>query len=509
MRTVLIIILLVPAFTFAQTDKKAMEFFTAGNFDAAIPEFQALLDYDQHNASYNYMMGVCYLNTGGDKSRAIPYLERIKDDKSILNRLYMLARAYHYGYRFKEAIALFEQFLAEGKGNAENLASVPTYIQYCINAQEVMKYPVNVTIENMGPEINTSYAEYFPFIPKDESLLIFNSRRGDKSLEKPNGEFASNVYLSKEAQGKFGKPVFLEGVNTYDYDEEVVGLSSDGATAIYFMQSLSGDGELFMGSIAGGVAAKAEKLPRAINTKHHEIAACISREGEEIYFASDMPGGMGGVDLYVVRRLPNGEWSQPLNLGPAINTPFDEDFPNLSPDGKYLFFSSKGHSSMGGYDIFRAEWDSQKLRFGAAENMRFPINTPDDNLSFMLSESGRYGYMSAIRKEGYGDLDIYRVTFNEVEPRLTLVTGQVSSTNTKEKFEEVLLTVTDMETGEIFGDYRPNRNSWKYVMILPPGKYQLEIYADNHEVITEEITIQDKSSFRTEIKKDYLLKKID
>lgn len=493
----------------AQDDKKAMELFQGGNFDGAIPELELLLESDQNHAMYNYYMGVAYLNSGMDKSKAIPYLEKVKDKKEIVNRLFMLGRAYQFGYRFQEAIEAFQLFKGEGAGAEDNLAAVDHQIQHCLNAIEIMKYPVNVRIQNLGENVNSPYPDYFPFIPKDESKLFFNSRRGDKSAELPNGAYASNVYMSIEIDGIFQKPSYMDNVNSYEYDEEIVGLSSDGSKAIVYMESVNGSGDLYLGEVTSQGISKPERLPKAINSKHQEIAACPDNDGNTIYFASDMPGGIGGVDLYVVRRLPNGDWSQPLNLGSAINTEFDEDFPNLSADGKYLFFSSRGHSSMGGYDIFRAEWDPSKLRFAAVENMRFPVNTPGDDLSFMLSETGRYGYMSAYRSEGFGDLDIYRVTFNEVDPRLTLVTGQVSSSNPKEKFEEVLITVFDEETGEIFGDYRPNRTSWRYVMILPPGKYTMEIYADNHEVVTEEFVILDKGSFRTEINKDVKLEKID
>jgi hypothetical protein len=148
------------------------------------------------------------------------------------------------------------------------------------------------------------------------------------------------------------------------------------------------------------------------------------------------------------------------------------------------------------------------MLFGYVENMRFHINTPDDNLSFMMAQNGRYGYMSAVRSEGYGDLDIYRVIFRDVEPRLTLISGIVSSNESKEKFEEVLITVIDQESGEIVGDYRPNRNSWRYVMILPAGKYTMEVFGDNHEMITEDFEVFDKASFRSEMTKDIQLIKI-
>jgi hypothetical protein len=489
-------------------EKKALELFTAGNFTAAAQEFGELLKDQPENQSWNYYLGVCYLNATGDKARAAVPFEKVTDKVNFPNTGYMLGRAYHYAYRFDEAIKLYEAFIKEAKGSAENMSDASVQIQYCINAKELMKYPANVSIENLGNAINTSYDEYFPFIPKNESFVIFNSRRGDQSAELPDGRFAANVYVSVEAGGKFQKPVFQESVNTYEFDEEVVGVASDGSQALFFMESVNGGGDLYLGEITNTKALKPVKLPRAINTKHQEIAACLSTEGDAIYFASDMPGGEGGVDLYVVRKLPNGDWSQPLNLGAGINTRFDEDFPNLSPDGKFLFFSSKGHSSMGGYDIFRAAWDPVKMRFSGVENLRFPINTPEDDMSFMLSGTGRYGYMSTVRKEGFGGLDIYRVTFNEVEPQLSLIIGNVTSDDDKEKFEEVLITVYDAQTDEIFGDYRPNRTNWRYVMILPPGNYKVEVYADNHEIQEYKLEVLDKASFRSQIQKDIQLKKI-
>ncbi|HCQ28669.1 MAG TPA: hypothetical protein DIU39_00170, partial [Flavobacteriales bacterium] len=247
-------------------------------------------------------------------------------------------------------------------------------------------------------------------------------------------------------------------------------------------------------------------LPKEINSKYTEIAAAISPDGNAIYFASHRPGGYGGVDIYVSRKLPNGKWAKAQNLGPTINTAFDEDFPNISPDGKTLYFSSKGHTSMGGYDIFKASWDPVKRIWVGVKNIGYPINTPEDNMNFRISENGRTGYISAVRADTKGDLDIYSVTFNEVEPKYTVLKGYIYATDSTQKITEVYISVVDNETGEVFGEYLPNPNTGRYVMILPPGNYNLLIEADGYSPIEEDFEVYGKSSFRTEINKNYYLK---
>ena len=363
-------------------------------------------------------------------------------------------------------------------------------------------------ITNLGDQVNSPYPDYFPFVPKDESYILFNSRRvGGDAL--PNGSYPSDIYLSEVKDGKFGKAKKIgENINSVEGSEEIVGLTADGSKMVVYMEDITGNGDLYLSFKNGGAFMEPAALPKVVNSKYIEIAASISNDGRSIYFASNKPGGYGGTDLYVSRLLPNGKWGPAQNLGPTINTKYDEDFPNISPDGNVLFFSSKGHSGMGGYDIFRATWDRKKSKFNTVENMRFPINTPDDDLNFRISETGRYGYMSSLRADGSGDLDIYRVQFNEVEPQYTLISGFVKDSEGNEiNADEVYLAVIDLEKDEVYGDYKPNRDNGRYVMILPPGKYEITLEVDGYEMYFEEIEILDKSSFKSTIDKDLIVTK--
>lgn len=501
----MIVYLILPA----QDRKVAEQFFLAGNFNSALSEYEILINEYPKNVEYNFNLAVCYLNTNGDKSRAISYLEfLVKNPKIIPDTWYLLGRAYHFGYHFDDAIKAYQKFIDINKGNIENLDNAPKQIEYCDNAKELMKFPVDVTFENLGKNVNSTYADYFPFIPVNESFLLYNSKQKDKSTELENGMYASNIYLSEVKDGKFQKSRLLtDKINSVEFSEEVVGLNASGNKAIIYIDNHSEGGDLYDCSINDISFSSLHKLDDNINSKDAEIAACITDDESKLFFASDRDGGYGGVDIYLCQKLPNGKWSFPQNLGPTINSEFDEDFPNISPDGKTLYFSSKGHTSMGGYDIFSSKWDDVKKKFSGVKNLGYPINTPEDNMNFRISKSGRYGYISAIRKGGFGDLDIYRVQFNSIESRYTVITGKIKTQNGNDNIQEVYIQVTDQETDEIYGDYAPNETSMRYVIILPPGKYNMYVIGLDCDELYEEIEIFDKASFRTIINKEIVLEK--
>jgi len=332
---------------------------------------------------------------------------------------------------------------------------------------------------------------------------MYNSKRNYRSEINANGEYLSNVYYSNVNLGKFQKAKLItENVNSIDASEEIVGMNEDGSKIVIYKDDQFSDGDLIMGTYVDKSVVDYNKMGKTINSKFSEIAGCL--HGNQFYFASNRPGGYGGIDIYRCQELPNGKWSEAYNLGPEINTSSDEDFPSLSVDGKILFFSSKGHYSMGGYDIFKAIWDPVRLKFVNVKNLGYPINTPEDNMNIRISSNGQYGYVSAIREEGFGGLDIYRVKFNSLEPRYSVVMGKITTTETTD--EMINISITDLSNYEIYGEYTPNEISYRYIMILPPGSYLLSVDCVGFQSISEKIEILDKSSFRSEIIKDLQLK---
>jgi len=490
------------------TIKLANTFFDKENFEEALPEYLELLKSDEGNMIYNYRVGVCYLNTNIDKSNAVTYLEKVVNlEKPNLKAYYLLGRAYHFAYRFNDAITMYQKF-RELNGTGIDLNDLEKQIEYCYNAIEIMKFQLDVTFKNLGPQINSNGPDYYPFVPQDESFLVFNSKRDDGSAKMPNGSYFSEIYFSRTKNGELSKARKLDqNINTLNGSEEVVGLSSDGKYILFYFENEKYYGDLFIAELENDKVINLEKLPVEVNSSSHEIAASISSEGDEIYLASDRDGGYGGVDIYVTKKLPNGKWGLPQNLGATINTKFDEDFPNISSDGKTLYFSSKGHTSMGGYDIFKASWDNVKRTWSTVKNLGYPINTPEDNMNYRESKTGRTGYISALRAGGLGDLDIYSVTFNEVDPDYTVIKGFVTCTDTTQILKNVMISVLDLQTDEEYGSYLANPNTGRYIIILPPGKFNFLVDVPGYKIYMEDINIYGKDAYKSTISKNIKVEK--
>jgi len=520
MKNSLFIALFFPFVLFSQNEdesitktsaKAAEEKMLAGDFEDALADFMALHSADPQNEKFNYNIAVCYLNYNGNKTKAVPYLEKITHNpKHEPNADYLLGRAYQYALKFDDAINAFTRFVTNGKGKEENLKDAGIQIQYCLNAKERVKFPLNVKFENLGKEVNSEYQDYYAFIPIDESFVIFNSKRPIATEDKgPNGEYPNVIMIAGVKDGVFQKAKKLDmQFPKGTAQAEVIGLSANGKILLLYIRDAKNAGNIYISENNGeGKFTKPEMLDKNINSPYEEIAASISAEGDVIYFASDRPGGLGGTDIYVSRKTPQGKWAVALNAGKEINTNQNEDFPNISPDGKTLYFSSTGHTSMGGYDVFKVNLNEANGQWENPKNIGYPVNTPMDDYNFRISKNDRYGYITAIREEGLGDFDNYRVIFNDVDPELTVMYGQVLSEDGSQiNFPDVFISVTNDKNGELIGNYLPNQQTGKYVVILPPGKYTLVVELFNFKLLTQKLEILDKVSFQSEIEFDLKLK---
>ena len=429
----------------------------AENYEDALEDYLSLLSTDPKNDIYNYNAGVCYLNTNINKAKAVPYLEIVtRKEKHNANADFLLGRAYQYANRFEDAINSFNKFKELEKGTYDNQSAVEQEIQYCLNAKELVKFPIDVMFQSLGKNINSAFSDYYPFVTENESYMVFNSKRPIKkdALKLENGQYQNSIFISKVVNGAYMEAgVIGEPICDGNTGEEVIGMSGKGDVLLIHKQDSKGNGRIYITKMgADGYFSKPELMPAPINDEGDEIAACISPEGNEVYFASNRKGGFGGTDIYVCRKLPNGKWSDPKNLGIGVNTPANEDFPNLSPDGTTLYFSSKGHASMGGYDIFKSTWDAEQKKFINPRNLGYPINTSYDDMNFRISKSGKYGYLASVRGGGMGDNDIYRVSFSESEIDYTVLVGQLKSKdNSPIDYRDVFITVNDMVTNEAVG----------------------------------------------------------
>lgn len=485
----------------------ADELFEDKNYLQAVEEFKKEERQFPQDMEIKYQIGICYLNIYADKSRAIPYFEQCYKTGKYRNELLLdMAKAYQFAYRFKEAISFYTKY--REKLSAKQFPLIDHYIETCENAQVLIKKPVNITFEHLGKEINTKYADYYPFVTKDEKTLFFTSRREQNTgkLRSFNGYFTSDIYTSKVENGVWTNSKNMGVTINATEDEECVGISPDGKNMIIYVDNVDFPGDLFHTKIEKTkVFTKPVPFNLPVNTDMVEAEGCYGSDANTLFFVSNRKGGIGETDIYFCKKLPNGEWGIPQNLGKNINTIYKEAFPQVTDDGKTLFFSSQGHTSMGGYDIFKSTWNEKEQTWNTPTNVGYPLNTTDDDMMFSVCGNGRDGYISAWRKEGFGDLDIYKIIFNNVEERQTALIGNVTLPDTSKKTINAFISIKNMKDNKVLDSKNVNKLTGKYIFIVTPGKYQIEITCSGYKPIQESVIVYDKADFKTEQVKNFTL----
>lgn len=483
--------------------------FNRGRYKAAATNFEELVRSDPKNANLNYKAGLCYLTLPGQKDKALPFLEvavgdlteKYKDSpnerKAPYDALKQLARAYHIVFQFDKAIETYKKYVATAKiTDPATLNELNRQVEMCQSGKLIAETPVAATIVNLGPKINTRYDEYTPVIDATESVLIFTSRRptGTGGFLDENGEPFEDIYISAKKDTVWDAPKSIgSNINT-DGHEAAISLSADGQE-LFIYRDEYGDGNIMASQLVNGVWQVPVRLGLNVNTPYRETHAAVSADGQTLYFTSDRPGGQGGMDIWRARRLPTGDWGKAENLGPRVNTKYDDEAPFLHPDGKTLFFSSKGHTSMGGFDImFSILGDDGQ--WSSAMNMGVPVNSADDDLFFMLSTDGKRAYFASSSKGGFGGKDLYMMYLEREETPLTVYKGIIAADASGNIPSNVTISVSDNNSGELYGTYRPRTDNGKFILVLSPGKdYLISYEADGYSVRSEKLFVPENSAY--------------
>lgn len=487
----------------------ANEQLEAGKPLRSVKNFLDLLEIDPKNAHINYKVGRSYLLINGKKGEAVPYLEKavkgisekakdnFKEDKAPTDAYFYLGRAYHLDSQFDKAIAAYRKYLEDEKGlSKDRIEEVEWMIQTCQNAKLVVESPIGVTKQNLGETINTIYDEYAAVVDASESMLIFTSRRPTCTggLLDFDDKYFEDIFVSqKEEDGSWGKPVGIgQRINTEGH-EATIGLSADGQE-LYIYRDDFGDGNIYVCKMKGSSWSEPELLNDNINSAFRETHATVSADGQTLYFTSDR-SGEGKMDIFRSRRLPTGEWAVAENLGEVVNTKYDEEAPFIHPDGKTLFFSSKGHSSMGGYDIFFSIEENGK--WSTPMNIGHPMNTADDEYFFVMTPDGKRAYYSSSSGQGFGGKDIYLVNLDtEREVPLTVYKGEIVADANGNRPSDVMIRVTDNESGELFGIYKPRDDNGRFILILHPGKnYNIAYESDGYLFKSEKLYVPENTAY--------------
>jgi len=497
--------------------EEASYYYDNKDFKKSYELYDQLYVQNPKNLEYKYRLGVSSINYPEKKLRAIEIFEDLKKVDKSAEINYYLGKAYHINYRFDDAIVAYNEYLSSKQNTKVKdeeiilIKDATLGIVNCNNGKELINQKVIADIKNLGLPINTSELQGVPVISADESVLIF-TYAGKKStggllndelkFDPENGEYREDIFISVRANDStWTEPTGIAALNTKANDAAVA-LSPDGQTLFSFISN-NDAGDLFMSSLNGNEWSKPVRLNKNINTAEWEGSCSISSDGRFLYFASERIGGLGGRDLYVSEKI-NGDWGPAQNLGPQINTPYNEDAPFIHPDGITLFFSSEGHKSIGGYDIMYSI--KQENHWIEPLSMGIPLNTTEDDRFYVINARGDRGYFSSNRggAGGKGGQDIYSVEPGILgeKPILALLKGNIFA---DDKPTEAKIEVTKKVTNESIGPYYANAKTGKYLMALSPGngyKIRISVSVPGFEPIEEEIDVEKLQKF-VEIKKDF------
>lgn len=470
---------------------EAEEYLDAEEFIEALPLYILLEKKDVINANIYYKIGMCFLNLRGKKTKAIPYLEyavtntasdyqnTFQETRAPLKAYLLLGVAYRINNQPRKAIETFNILKDSIESTDVDFeAIIDMHIHRCENAMLLGAFPGEPRTERLPTRINNEFSNYNPVLVKHDSLLYYMN-------ELPFYDALMEVSME---DGEWAMPENITPAVGSDGDHILVGASNDGNQLFLYIYQAMMAGEIYTCRRSDKGWTDLEPLNQNINSPYHETHASISADGKTLYFTSNRPGGQGGMDIYKSALDENGEWGKAVNLGPAINTPYNEETPIINQDDNILYFSSQGHLNMGGYDVFYSlKMGDNKWR--EPINMGSPVSTTDDDLFYYPLESTVSGLMSRLEEPFTNAYDIFRynsMVFSNT-PRFT-VRGKAATDTTE--CQEYKVTLTDPETGKEYYSTQSQPDG-SYELIVPAGTYAILVEDCSGNKDESVITVED------------------
>ncbi|MCF8380234.1 MAG: hypothetical protein K9H49_11690 [Bacteroidales bacterium] len=452
----------------------AESYFLFEEFNEALPLYLRIHRHSPENDNVNYKIGVCFLNNPYEKDKSIMYLEtavkninpkykenNYKETGAPLESLFYLANAYRVNGQLTKAREYYKIFLSRLDPEIYDTDLVNEQLAACDAAENLIKKPVDFDFEILPEKINTRFADTNPVVSGDETKMAFISKL----------QFYDAVFYTEKENGEWKPARNIVPELGVDGDVYPTFLSYNG-TELLVYRSDEYIGNIYYSRLVNDKWTPLQKLGENINTKYWESHASLSKDSKTLYFSSNRKGGYGGLDIYKSERQQNGDWGVAENLGPVINTKYNDDTPFITDDGEKLYFSSYGHYNMGGYDNFLSKKNPDGS-WASPVNLGYPINTSDDDQFFLPLKSGAVSYSSIYSEQGFGKHDIVRYQLYTAEnPRMFDISGLLEYMDGTFAPNDVTISVVESESQKVISKVNPNPEG-EFSFSVPAGNYLL------------------------------------
>jgi outer membrane protein OmpA-like peptidoglycan-associated protein len=476
---------------------EATKFYDTRQNENAVELLKRAINEDSNFIEAQGMLGYIYDDIGLDEQAIHQYAEVIRINQNFFPNIFFDISKLELGLeRYDDATAHLDYFLQSGKGDNQMRWAADEMLADCKFAAEAKKHPVPFNPLNMGPSINTKMSEYFPTMTVDGTELIF-TRRLERSNSLPGEEdYNEDLYMSFKVDGDWAKALNAGPQLNTEYMEGASTISADGNLLIFTSDRPEGYGscDLYYTFRIGDSWAEPRNMGPPVNTKNWETQPCLASDGRTLYFIRGIVAAhtIKNSDIYVTTLDDSSYWSVPVKLSDTINTPGKEECPFIAADNQTLYFASDGHPGMGGTDIFM----SRRLpngRWNTPINLGYPINTSKDETGLIVDPNGKFAYFSSDRAGGYGGQDIYSFPLpDSLRPQqVTYMKGKVFDATTKQPLI-AYFTLTDLGTGKLISESTSKPVDGTFLVCLPVNKnYALTVSKKGYLFYSDNFSLKD------------------
>jgi len=488
--------------------KKANTYYEKLAYKLAIDNYTDLLNSDLANAELKSKLAHSYYNVNDLLNAEKYYAEALKSGSISNEQYFYYAQTLKQLGKYAESDKFMNVFYEKSNSDkrAISFANNRSYLD------KIQKEGIHFTISEV--EFNSTESDFGGYqFQKMNEVYFISSRRNTliKNNWMWNGGKFLDLFIVKNEKNSLPKLIskisttFHEGPICFNPDETLVYYTRNNISKGKNRRDQKGIQNLKLYSAKVDASGKwIDELETTLNSKDYSIGhPAISNNGKTIYFASDMPGGFGGADLYMADLNPDGSIGKPINLGKDVNTEAQEMFPWISPDG-LLFFSSNGHIGLGGLDVFVMSIEKDGKTFGNLTNVGKPVNSQNDDFAMTFNKDGKTGYFSSNRAGGKGDDDIY--SFQLTKPFVFKIElkGTVLDQNSKQILAGSTVNLIDSKGNVIASVVSDDKGNYNFD-VLPNMEYT--IVAQNKDYTENKISIKTTSPSGNSIKADIELVK--